>query len=698
MWAGACSRISLAGAFAGDVFAVNPAHATVFGRPSYQNVAAIPAHVDVAIIVMPASGVPAVVEECAAAGIRGAIIISAGFREIGPAGAELEQRILATVRATGIRVIGPNCFGVMSPGKGFNATFSRAPARPGSLGFASQSGALGSAILDWSLDQDFGFSRFVSVGSMLDVGWADVLYYLGDDPQTKSIIAYMESVGDARSFMSAAREVALVKPIIVIKAGRSDAGAAAAASHTGALTGSDAVLDAAFSRCGVLRVDAIEDLFLMAEVLARQPRPRGKRLAILTNAGGPAVLAADALVEGGGAIAELGAATMDRLSSFLPREWSRNDPVDILGDADADRYAKTMEAIIEDDGVDGVLVIFAPQGVSDSDDIATGLAPFARVPAKPVLASWLGGRSSAAGDQRLRKAGVPTVPYPDTASRLFNYMWRYDDTLRSLYETPVEQEEAGIDRRRAREIITAATEHGRTLLAEIESKSLFAAYGIPTVPTTLATSAREASAAARSMGFPVAIKLHSHVISHKSDVGGVALDIADEAAAAAAFIAIERAAREAGGPKAFEGVTVQPMIRREGYELIVGSSVDAQFGPVLLFGLGGTLVEVFQDRALGLPPLTSTLARQLMERTKIFRALTGTRGRYPVDIGALERALVNVSRLVSEQRRVKELDINPLLASPAGVIALDARVVLHDAAVSETRVAEAGDPAISATI
>ncbi len=672
------------GTFSGDVFAVNPAQRTVLGRPSYPSVGAIRAHVDVAIIITPAPSVPSVVEECVAAGVRGAIIISAGFREIGPAGVELEQRIEKTVRASGIRVIGPNCFGVMSPGKGFNATFSRAPARPGSLGFASQSGALGSAILDWSLDQDFGFSRFVSVGSMLDVGWADILYYLGDDPQTKSIIAYMESVGDARSFMSAAREVALVKPIIVIKAGRSDAGAAAAASHTGALTGSDAVLDAAFSRCGVLRVDAIEDLFLMAEVLERQPRPRGKRLAILTNAGGPAVLAADALVEGGGVVAQLGSATMQHLSSFLPPAWSRNDPVDILGDADARRYATAMETISADDGVEGVLVIFAPQGVSESDDIARALAPYAHVPAKPVLASWLGGRSSSSGDERLRKAGIPTVPYPDTASRMFNYMWRYDDTLRSLYETPVEQEEKGIDRRRAREIIAAATDQGRTLLAEIEAKSLFAAYSIPTVPTTLATSALETSATARSMGFPVAIKLHSHVISHKSDVGGVALDIVDEAAAAAAYTAIERAARDAGGPNAFEGVTVQPMIRREGYELIVGSSVDVQFGPVLLFGLGGTLVEVFKDRALGLPPLTSTLARQLMERTKIFRALSGTRGHDPVDIAALERTLVNVSRLVSEQRRVKELDINPLLASAAGVIALDARVVLHDAAVLES--------------
>jgi len=567
---------------------------------------------------------------------------------------------------------------------GFNATFARSPARPGTLGFASQSGALGSAILDWSLDQDFGFSRFVSVGSMLDVGWADILYYLGDDPQTKSIIAYMESVGDARSFMSAAREVALVKPIIVIKAGRSEAGAKAAASHTGALTGSDMVLDAAFARCGVLRVDTIEDVFLMAEVLARQPRPRGKRLAILTNAGGPAVLAADALVQGGGEMAVLGDATIKRLSAFLPPAWSHGDPIDILGDADGERYAEAMAAISSDDGSDGVLVIFAPQGISDSDDIAARLAPFAHVPNKPVLASWLGGAGSSAGDLRLREEGIPTVPYPDAASRMFNYMWRYDDTLQSLYETPVEQEEAGIDRPGAKEIIASATGQGRTLLAEIEAKSLFAAYGIPTVPTLLATSAQDAVRAARSLGFPVAVKLHSHLLTHKSDVGGVVLDVAHDADVVAAFTRIERAAQLAGGAGAFEGVTVQPMITHEGYELIVGSSVDDQFGPVLLFGLGGTLVEVFQDRALGLPPLTSTLARQMMERTKIFRALTGVRGRAPVDVAALERVLVNVSRLVSEQRRVKELDINPLLASPSGLIALDARVVLHDGSVPDS--------------
>jgi len=677
------------GTFAGEVFPVNPAHAAIFGKTAYPSVGAVPARIDVAIIVTPAAGVPAVVEECVGAGVRGAIIISAGFREVGAAGAQLEQQILATVRASGMRVVGPNCFGVMSPGIGFNATFARAPARPGTLGFASQSGALGSAILDWSLDQDFGFSRFVSVGSMLDVGWADILYYLGDDPQTKSIIAYMESVGDARSFMSAAREVALVKPIIVIKAGRSDAGAKAAASHTGALTGSDAVLDAAFARCGVLRVDTIEDVFLMSEVLARQPRPRGKRLAILTNAGGPAVLAADALVQGGGEMAVLGAATMARLSSFLPPAWSHGDPVDILGDADGERYASAMAAVSADDASDGVLVIFAPQGISDSDDIAARLAPFARVPNKPVLASWLGGAGSSAGDQRLRKEGIPTVPYPDAASRLFNYMWRYDDALRSLYETPVEQEEAGIDRARAKEIIASATGAGRTLLAEIEAKSLFAAYGIPTVPTLLAASAQDAVRAARSLGFPVAVKLHSHVLTHKSDVGGVVLDVAHDADVVAAFTRIEQAARKAGGAAAFEGVTVQPMITREGYELIVGSSVDAQFGPVLLFGLGGTLVEVFQDSALGLPPLTSTLARQLMERTKIFRALEGLRGRAPVDIAALERVLVNVSRLVGEQRRVKELDINPLLASPSGLVALDARVVLHDASVPDSALPKA---------
>jgi acetyltransferase len=673
----------VSGGFRGEVAAVNAARSSVLGRPAYPDIFSVGRRIDLAVVITPASSVPDVIAQCAAAGVKGAIVISAGFRETGAAGAQLERLTLEAARPSGMRIVGPNCFGVMSPGIGLNATFARAPARVGNLGFASQSGALGSAILDWSLDQDFGFARFISVGSMLDVGWADILDYMGDDPQTKSIVMYMESVGDARSFMSAARELARVKPIIVIKAGRSDAGARAAASHTGALTGSDAVLDAAFERCGVLRVDSIEDLFLMSEALARQPRPRGKRLSILTNAGGPGVLAADALIGDGGALAELSEKTRHELEEDLPPAWSHGNPVDVLGDADGERYARAMAALAADETTDGILVIFAPQGISGSEEIAASLVPYAALPGKPVLASWLGGAGSAAGGAALRKAGIPTLPYPDAASRTFHSMWRFDAAQRALYETPIEEEETGIDRDAARAILDAAQHAGRTLLTEAESKALLAAYGIPTVPTRVAATAPDAMRAAAEFGFPVAVKVHSYVITHKSDVGGVLLDVSDPEGVQRAYAQIEAAVRAREGAAAFAGVTVQPMVRRDGYELILGSNVDPQFGPVLLFGLGGTLVQVFNDRALGLPPLTSTLARHMMEHTKIYQALQGARGRAAVDMAALELTLIRFSRLVTEQRRIKEFDVNPLLASPERIIALDARVILHDAAIKD---------------
>jgi acetyltransferase len=682
------------------LFAVNPARDSVLGHQAYPTIAAIGQPVDLAVVITPAPSVPDVIAQCAGAGVKGAIIISAGFREVGAAGAALEAEILAAARPSGMRIVGPNCFGIMSPAVSLNATFSRAPANAGNLGFASQSGALGSAILDWSIDQGFGFSRFISVGSMLDVGWADILYYLGDDPQTKSIVAYMESVGDARSFMSAAREVALVKPIIVIKAGRSEAGAHAAASHTGALTGSDAVLDAAFVRCGVLRVQQIEDLFLMSEALARQPRPRGKRLSILTNAGGPGVLAADELVSGGGVVAPLGKDTMRALCAALPAEWSRGNPVDILGDADGPRYAAAMSALASDDATDGILVIFAPQGISGSEDIAASLRPYATQRGKPVLASWIGGASVASGDAILRQAGIPTLPYPDAAARTFNHMWRYEATQQSLYETPIEEEEGGIDRAAARAIIERALSANRTLLTEAESKALLAAYGIPTVPTRVATSPADAARAAAELGFPVAVKLHSYTVTHKSDLGGVMLDVPDGPSVERAYAQIEDAVGKSADPSAFAGVTVQPMMPHKGYELIMGSSIDLQFGPVLLFGLGGTLVEVFQDRALGLPPLTSTLAHQMMERTKIFQALergrrsTGAnledaRGHGAVDIAQLEQTLIRFSRLVTEQRRINEFDVNPLLVSSDRIVALDARVVLNDRSIPDSALPKA---------
>jgi len=666
--------------FGGTVYPVNPKRSNVLGIRAYPSVRDIPEPVDLAVIATPAPTVPGVVQECVEAGVKGAIIISAGFKEIGEEGRRLEEQILAIARKGGMRIVGPNCLGVMRPVTGLNATFASTMARPGSVGFISQSGALLTAILDWSLEENVGFSAFVSIGSMLDVGWGDLIHYLGNDPYTKSIILYMESIGDARSFLSAAREVAFQKPIIVIKAGRTEEAAKAALSHTGTLAGSDEVLSAAFRRTGVLRVDSIADLFYMAEVLAKQPRPEGPRLTIVTNAGGAGVLATDALVQGGGQLAELSETTLQALNAFLPPQWSRGNPVDILGDADPERYAKALEVALADENSDGLLVILTPQAMTEPTQTAEHLRRFAQS-RKPILASWMGGVEVAAGRQILNRAGIPTFPYPDTAVRVFNYMWRYSYNLRGLYETPSlpdDEIDGGPDRERAQRLLEQVRQEGRTLLTEYEAKQVLEAYCLPVTPTRLARTADEAVAAAEALGYPVVVKLHSLTITHKTDVGGVQLNLGSPEAVRQAFESIRANLAACGQLEAFDGVTVQPMVHlRDGYELIIGSTIDPQFGPVILFGAGGTLVEVYRDRALALPPLNTTLARRMMEQTKVYRALEGVRGRPPVNLDRLEKLLVRFSQLVVEQPWIREIDINPFLAAPEQLIALDARIVLH---------------------
>ena len=672
-------RNLIASPFGGTVYPVNPKRASVLGIKAYPSIAAVPDQVQLAIVVTPAETVPATIRDCVAAGVLGAIIISAGFRESGAHGAELEAQVLTEARRSGLRIIGPNCLGVMCPITGFNATFAPGLALPGSVALISQSGAMCTAILDWSLREKVGFSAFISVGSMLDVNWGDLIDHLGDDPHTRSIVIYMESIGDARSFLSAAREVALNKPIIVIKAGRNAVTAKAAASHTGSLTGSDEVFEAAFRRVGVLRVNSIADVFYMTEVLARQPRPKGPRLTIVTNAGGPGVLAADALLGQGGELAQLSPALIQTLNGILPPHWSHNNPIDMIGDAGPDCYAKTLEAVAHDPDSDGLLVIMAPQGLSHPADIAAQLKPFAKIHGKPILASWMGGADASTGEDVLNAAGIPTFPFPDTAVRAFLYMWRYSYNLRGIYETPTHTEtidrgDRG-DRNSAADLLTRVRETGRTILTEIESKQILAAYGIPVVETRYAKSENEAILQADSLGYPVVVKLHSHTITHKTDVGGVRLNLNDAAAVRAAFRCIQAAVKDG-----FDGVSVQPMITSPGYELIMGSTIDPQFGPVLLFGEGGPLVEVHQDHALALPPLNTTLARRLMEQTRIFEALKGVRGRKSVDLSALDQALVRFSELVVENPVIREVDVNPLLASADGVMALDARIIMYDCA------------------
>jgi acetyltransferase len=727
------------GGFDGVIYPVNPKRSSVLCVKACPNIAAVPEKVDLAVICTPAKTVPGIIKECVKAGVPGAVIISAGFKETGAEGNRLEQEILVTARRGGMRIVGPNCLGVMVPKSGLNATFATSIARPGSVGFLSQSGALCTAILDWSLKENVGFSAFASLGSMLDVGWGDLIYYLGDDPHTKSIVIYMETIGDARAFLSAAREVALTKPIIVIKPGRTEQAARAAASHTGSLTGSDEVLEAAFRRTGILRVDTIADLFAMAEVLAKQPRPRGPRLTIVTNAGGPGVLATDMLISSGGELAELSPETFQAFNELLPPHWSRNNPVDILGDADPAKYARAVEIAAKDPNSDGLLVILTPQAMTDPVGTAEQLKPFANLPGKPILASWMGGKDVDPGADVLNAAQIPTFKYPDRAASAFQYMWRYSQNLKALYETPAlltENHRNADAPAKVESLIQSVRRKGRTLLTEVESKQVLAAYGIPTVETLAAHTEDEAVKLAHQIGFPVVLKLFSETITHKTDVGGVQLNIRTEAGvrkawqeikkSVEAFHANERSgassrlplpapkrgerlrsrSRDARGPSSprfsppsdggeeirsvgaglhFLGVTVQPMISLQGYELILGSSLDPQFGPVLLFGAGGQLVEVFKDRALGLPPLNATLARRMMEHTKIYTALRGVRGRPPVPLAALEELMVRFSQLVVEQPWIAEIDINPLLASPERLLALDARVVLHGPEVTAAK-------------
>lgn len=678
--------------FGGTVFPIHPTKASVLGVKAYVDLASAPERVDLAMLAVSPAEVPGAVERCARAGVRGAIILSPGFHEAGAAGAELERRTLEAARAGPVRLLGPNSLGLMSPHTGLNASTCRDAARSGSVAFISQSGAFANATLDWALREHVGFSAFVTVGSMLDVGLGDLIDHLGDDPRTKSILIYMEGVGDGPAFLSAAREVALSKPIIVLRAGRSGPGAQASALHLGEIA-SDAALEAVFRRTGLLRVNRVSDLFFMAEVLNKQPRPRGNRLSILTNAAGPGVLAVDALIEHGGRLAEFPPATLAALEPVLPASAPRSNPLQFRGDADPERFALAAAALTANPQSDGLLVILSPQIATDPTRTAERLKALARTGGKPILASFMGGEAVAAGQAILNDAGIPTFDYPDTAARVFASMWRYSDNLASLYETPRLTDEAGPEagRSAAGAMIDAARAQGRTSLDEVESARVLAAYGVPVIETRFAADVEQAAAHAREIGYPVALKLSAPAVRHKAAAGGVRLDVRTEPALREAWAQVMAAyaaagQREAGragdAAPARVGVTVQPMIDpgAESFELTLGSDVDPQFGPMLRFGAGGRLADVYLDHALALPPLNTTLARRTMEQTRIFTALSGGTPRRGVDLPALERLLVRFSRLIVEQPGIRAVEINPLLAGPERLVALDATIFLHDPA------------------
>ena len=589
----------------GLVYPVNLRRHTVLGLPAFPKIGAVPSKVDLAIIATPAATVPDVVQECAKAGVTGGMIISAGFRESGPLGAKLEEAIVA--RRGQMRIVGPNCLGVMIPRLGLNATFALRLAGDGHLAFVSQSGALCSAVLDWSIGERIGFSGFFSVGSMVDVDWGDLIYYLADDWHTSSILIYMESVGDARSFFSAAREVAMTNPIIVLKVGRTMLGAKAVTSHTGAPSGNDEVFDAAFRRAGVLRVNTLDELFGMAEVLGKQPRSQGSRLAIVTNGGGPGVLAADALIEDSGSLADLSDQTIQTLDKSLRPFWSRSNPVDLGGDAKADQYAAAVEALIKDPNNDALLIILTPQATTEPMATAEQLKLLVSTHQKPIFACWMGGEAVAEAQSLLNACGVPTFTQPDTAARAFCLMAQYSSNLRGLYEMPmlVTKSPQETHPRRVENILTVARKAERTLLTEVEAKEILSSYGFPVVETHLAEEEEDA------------------------------------------------------------------------VELMLAKRVDPNFGPIILFGAGGRLIDACRDRAVGLPPLSAMLAKRLGEQTRIYAALNGV-SQPPADLAALENLLISFSQLVAEQPLIEEIDINPLLASPRGAVALSVRMILCD--------------------
>lgn len=667
------------GGFDGEIYPVNPKHDQLNNHVCYSHVADLPKQVDLAVICTPAQTVPELIRQCGEVGIRGIVILSAGFRETGTAGKQLEQQVRETARNySGMRIIGPNCLGIMSPYARLNASFATDMPLAGNVAFISQSGALCTSVLDWSLQENIGFSHFVSVGNMLEVGMADLIDYFANDPRTTSIILYVESITEARQFMSAARAFTQNKPIIAYKAGRFSESAKAAASHTGAMAGVDAVYEAAFARAGIVRVFELDDLFDCAELLARQRPPRGDRLAIVTNAGGPGVMATDALLERKGVIAEISQHTIDRLNEILPSAWSHGNPLDVLGDAPPERFGKAVEIVLADPQVDGLLVALSPQAMTDPTGAAEAVIQAAKTSQKPVLTAWMGGRKVHEGITRFNQAGIPTYTTPEQAVRAFMYLVTYARNQQFLYETPrAIPVNVPLDRNRLQELSKAALNEGKAILSERTSKQLLEAYGIPVSRVEVARTADEAVRLASEIGFPVVLKIFSDDITHKTDVGGVELGLGTGQEVRDAYERIMQRVQKAKPDAHIKGVTIQPMIvEPDGHELIIGAKRDPVFGIVLLIGAGGTTAELYQDRALELPPLNERLARRALESLRSWPLLNGYRGYATVDIDRLIEVLIRFSYFVADFPEILELDVNPLIVSPRTVMALDARIVI----------------------
>lgn len=664
--------------FKGTVYPINFKNKSIYGVRSYPSLKDTRDNIDLAVIATPAQTVPDIIKECGEYGVGGIVVISAGFMEAGEKGQEMGNYIREMAEKYNMRIIGPNCLGFIKPSIKLNVSFANKMAKPGKIAFISQSGALCTAILDWSVEQNVGFSHFVSIGSMVDVGFHDLIDYFGQDPNTNSIVIYMESLTHARKFLSAARAFARTKPIIVLKAGKSDAGAKVALSHTGTLAGNDSAFDAAFKRAGIISVDTIEELFNAAQALAMQPRPQGNRLSIVTNAGGPGVLATDHLIKLGGRLAELSDQTLGKLNEALPPMWSHGNPVDVLGDAGDDRYGVAAKVCLEDPDVDGLLVVLTPQAMTDAAAIAKEIVSIAKKTKKPVLASWMGEADVREGRDILEEGNIPVFRIPENAVKTFMNMYKYTRSIESLYETPATiPQQFKPDIEKNKKLLDGIIQEKRYVLTEDEAKTLLKNYEIPVTRNIVAKSADDAAAKAADIGFPVVMKIASPDITHKTDTGGVVLNITSKKEASATYKKIVDAAKKAKPNADITGVLIEEMVSKK-YEIIIGSKKDPIFGPIIVFGMGGVAVEVFKDLNVGLPPLNMALAMRLIEETKIYRLLKGYRGMEGTDIKAIQFLLYKFAYLVMDFPEIKEIDINPFVVDEEGGVVIDAKVILDE--------------------
>lgn len=676
-------RNLVGGGFRGVVYPVNPKYEAVLGIPCFPSVKSLPKTPDLAVITTNAAAVPQIVEECGEAGIKGIIIMSAGFKEIGPEGKKLEDQVKSIVSKYDMRVIGPNCLGVIVPGQRLNISFSTGMPKQGSVAFISQSGALCTSVLDWAMSENIGFSYFVSIGNTMDVGFGDLIDFLGQDAHTKSIVLYVESITFAHEFMTAARAFARKKPIIVYKAGRFPESAAVAASHTGALASEDAIYDAVFRRAGVARVNNMGNLFDFTDLIGSKRIPKGANLGIVTNAGGPGVIATDALIFHGGKLCKLTDDSIQKLNKLLPSYWSHNNPVDILGDATPDRLAAATEIVMNDPTVDAVLVIITPQAMSKPTESAKRIIKLSEGYSKPIMAVWLGGKTMEEAMELFNNSGIPAYKTPDQAVRAFMTLVDYSKNLESLFETPKEVPVSfKYDRQALREKFVNEIFPKQKILSLKDSKDLINSYGIKSTKPMTANSVDEAVRLAAEIGYPVVLKVDSADILHKSDVGGVVLDIENEELLRAAYhLMMDRVSKNAPNAK-IDGCTVQEMIEiRDSVELILGIKKDAVFGTVIMIGMGGTEAELIKDRRLEFPPLNERLASRMIESLKIYPLLKGYRGRQPKDINKLIEVMIRLSYLAADYPEIEELDINPIIVTKDDIVALDARVVIDEEAL-----------------